>query len=39
MDMDKIKDNIADHLEQVLQPSDEELIGKFFAESTFDVPD
>lgn len=39
MDMDKIKDNIADHLEQVLQPSDEELIGKFFAEQTFDVPD
>ena len=39
MDMDKIKDNIADHLEQVLQTSDEELIGKFFAEQTFDVPD
>ena len=39
MDMDKIKDNIADHLEQVLQPSDEDLIGKFFAEQTFDVPD
>ena len=37
--MDKSKDNIKENLEQVLPISDEELIGKFFAEQTFDVAD
>lgn len=37
--MDKINDHKTDHIEQVLQPSDEELVGKFFAEQSFDVPD
>ena len=37
--MDKSKEILEETQEQVLPISDEELIGKFFAEQTFDVAD
>lgn len=37
--MDNTKDHKAEHLEQILQPSDEEIVGKFFAGQTFELPD